>query len=118
MVGTYPITASGGVDNNYNFSYIPSTLTITKAMLTATAANTSRPYGTANPVFVINYAGFVNGENSSVIDVLPTATTTAIAASPIGNYPIHVTGGSDGNYAFTYVSGILEVGKTAPIVTE
>jgi gliding motility-associated-like protein len=116
-VGTYPITASGGVDNNYNFSYTAGTLTVGKTVLTATAANTSRPYGTANPVFVINYAGFVNGENSSVIDVLPTATTTAIAASPIGNYPINVAGGSDGNYSFTYVSGVLEVGKTAAIVT-
>lgn len=116
-VGTYPISASGGIDNNYTFNYTNGTLTITKAVLTATAASTSRPYGTPNPVFVINYSGFVNGENSSVIDVLPSATTTAIAASPIGTYPINVSGGSDNNYSFVYVNGVLTVGKTAPIIT-
>jgi gliding motility-associated-like protein len=116
-VGTYPITAAGGVDNNYSFNYSVGTLTLTKASLTAAAANTSRPYGTANPVFIINFSGFVNGENSSVIDVLPTATTTAIAASPIGTYPINVAGGADANYSFIYVSGVLTIGKTAPIVT-
>jgi gliding motility-associated-like protein len=116
-VGTYPITAAGGVDNNYSFNYSVGTLTLTKASLTAAAANTSRPYGTANPVFIINFSGFVNGENSLVIDVLPTATTTAIAASPIGTYPINVAGGADANYSFIYVSGVLTIGKTAPIVT-
>ncbi len=116
-VGTYPIVASGGADNNYSFNYTSGTLTVSRAVLTATAADASRPYGVANPVFVINYSGFVNGENSSVIDVLPTATTTAIAASPIGSYPINVSGGSDGNYSFAYVSGVLSVGKTTPIIT-
>jgi len=116
-VGTYPIAVSGGIDNNYNFNYTNGTLTISKAPITATAANAGRPYGVANPVFVINYTGFVNGETSSVIDVLPTATTPAFAASPIGNYPINVSGGSDSNYSFVYVNGVLSVGKTSPIIT-
>ena len=36
--GTYPITASGAVDPNYNISYLPGTLTIGQAPLTVTAA--------------------------------------------------------------------------------
>ena len=47
-VGTYPITCSGGVDNNYEFSYTAGTLTITKATVTVTAANKTRPYNTPN----------------------------------------------------------------------
>ncbi|MBX2955423.1 MAG: hypothetical protein KF846_04670 [Cyclobacteriaceae bacterium] len=34
---------------------------VTKAT-TATANNQSRTYGAANPVFTINYSGFVNGD--------------------------------------------------------
>jgi len=116
-VGTYPVNASGGTDNNYNFVYVGGTLTITKATLVATALDSGRPYGVPNPTFVINYTGFVNGETVSVINSLPTATTTAIVASPIGNYPITVSGGFDNNYAFTYVNGILSVGKSNPIIT-
>jgi gliding motility-associated-like protein len=35
-VGTYPVTVSGGNDNNYTFLYIPGTLTITKLQQTIT----------------------------------------------------------------------------------
>ncbi|MBN8577717.1 MAG: gliding motility-associated C-terminal domain-containing protein [Cytophagales bacterium] len=116
-VGPYPITVSGGNDTNYTFSYTGATLTITKAVLTATAANASRPYGTANPAFTINYTGFMNGETSSVIAALPTATTTAIAASPVGTYTITVSGGTDNNYSFVYVNGTLTIGKATPVIT-
>jgi len=116
-VGSYSINAAGGTDNNYDFIYVGGTLTVTKAILIATALDTGRPYGVPNPTFVLNYAGFVNGETVSVISSLPTATTTAIVASPIGNYPITVAGGSDNNYTFTYVNGTLSVGKSNPIIT-
>ena len=32
-VGTYPITPSGGTDNNYTFTYVNGTLTVNKAVL-------------------------------------------------------------------------------------
>ncbi|MBL7872716.1 MAG: gliding motility-associated C-terminal domain-containing protein, partial [Cyclobacteriaceae bacterium] len=116
-VGSYPITASGGIDNNYSFAYVAGTLTITKAPLVATALDASRPYGVPNPTFVIGYAGFVNGETVSVLSTQPTASTTAIITSPIGNYPIIVSGGADNNYSFTYVNGVLSVGKSNPVIT-
>ena len=116
-VGSYPITASSGSDNNYSFTYVAGSLTINKAPVIATALDASRPYGVPNPTFVINYSGFVNGETVSVIDIQPTATTTAIVASPIGNYPIAVSGGVDNNYSFTYVNGVLSVGKSNPVIT-
>ncbi|MBX2916007.1 MAG: gliding motility-associated C-terminal domain-containing protein [Cyclobacteriaceae bacterium] len=116
-VGTYPITVSGGLDNNYTFNYTGATLTINKAAITATANNTSRSYGSANPVFTITYSGFQNAETSSVLNVLPTGTTTAIAASPVGTYTITVAGGSDNNYEFVYVSGTLTIVKATPIIT-
>ncbi len=48
-VGPYPITCSGGVDNNYAFSYVGSTLTITQATLTVTADPQTKVYGEEEP---------------------------------------------------------------------
>jgi len=116
-VGTFPITVSGGTDNNYSFSYVSGTLTITKATLTATAVNTSREFGVANPVFTISYSGFMNGETAVVLDVPPVASSTANASSPVGTYTISVTGGTDNNYTFTYVNGTLTIVKATPVIT-
>ncbi len=115
--GTYPITVSGGSDDNYNFLYTSGTLTITKAIVTATASSTSRIYGAANPTFTINYTGFVNGETSAVLDVVPTGSTTAVLTSPVGAYPITVSGGSDNNYSYSYVGATLTITKATPTVT-
>ncbi len=50
-LGTYPITASGGVSNNYSFSYVPGTLTIvpghpTSITLSAATLYENAPSGT------------------------------------------------------------------------
>ena len=37
--------------------------------------------------------------------------TTAVLSSPVGNYPITVSGATASNYAISYVSGILAVGQ-------
>src|SRR5690606_280965 len=113
-VGTYPITASGGVDNNYNFVYQGGTLTITKATLTATADNKTKLYGTPNPELTISYSGFANDDDEDDVDVKPTVTTTATQSSPEGGYPITVSGGSDNNYNFTYVQGTLTITPNFP----
>ncbi|MFM7328904.1 MAG: MBG domain-containing protein, partial [Bacteroidota bacterium] len=110
-VGGYPITLSGGTDNNYNLTLTNGTLTVNKATLTATADNKSRSYGDANPVFTLTYTGFKNNETATVIDTPPTASTAATATSNAGTYAITVSGGLDNNYAFTPVSGTLTVNK-------
>jgi len=116
-VGTAAINVSGGSDNNYTFNYVAGTLTINKATVTATANAQSRAYGAANPVFTIAYSGFLNGETSTVLDVLPTASTSANATSAPGAYTITVSGGSDNNYNITLVNGTLTVIKADRTVT-
>jgi gliding motility-associated-like protein len=116
-VGTYSITPAGGTDNNYNFTYVPATLTVSKATLVATAQGASRPYGTANPTFVINYSGFVNGETTTVLDVVPTTSTVANVASNVGTYAITVSGGSDNNYLISNVNAVLTIIKATPSIT-
>ncbi|MCB0494672.1 MAG: hypothetical protein KDC79_00925, partial [Cyclobacteriaceae bacterium] len=116
-VGTVPITASGGVDENYSFTYVDGTLTISKAVLTVTAEDKARIYGDANPVFTVAYAGFVNGETASVLTTAPTASSTAVATTPVGTVPITASGGVDENYSFTYVPGTLTISKAVLTVT-
>jgi hypothetical protein len=115
--GTYPITVSGGTDNNYTFTYQPGTLNITKAPLTISAENNTRVYGEANPAFTFSYTGFKNGEASTVIDTAPTVSSTANTTSDVGTYPITVTGGTDNNYSFNYVSGTLTITKANQTIT-
>ena len=116
-VGTYTVTAAGGVDTNYDFTYANGTLTVTKATLMATASSGSRAYGSANPSFTVSYTGFVNGESATVIDTAPTATTAATTTSTVGTYTVTAAGGVDTNYDFTYANGTLTVSQAALTAT-
>ena len=115
--GTYAITLSGGSDNNYNMSLVDGSLEITKAALSVTADNKSKVYGEANPSLSITYSGFVLGQDKSVLDVPPVAATSATMSSDAGNYDINASGGSDGNYSFTYFKGILTINKADQLIT-
>jgi len=84
-------------------------VTITKAPLTITAENKQREQGEENPPFALLYSGFKNGENESVLDVLPTIYCAANINSPVGFYAIVLSGGLDNNYDYTLINGKLEV---------
>lgn len=86
-VGTYPITPSlvdpTGKAGNYSVTFTNGTLTVNPAPLSVTAANTSRFYGDANPVFSGTVTGLKNNDN-----ITASYTTTATPVSPVGTYPI------------------------------
>jgi len=115
--GTYPITASGAVDANYNISYVTGTLTIGKVPLTIIANNQTTTYGLPLPAFTATYTGFVNGDNSASLTTAPTITTTATSKSPVGTYPITASGAVDANYTITYVAGTLTVNQAIRTLT-
>jgi len=56
----------------------------------------------------ITYNGFVNGEGPADITE-PSISTTADNLSPVGDYPITLSGGNAANYDLTLVDGILSV---------
>ncbi len=116
-VGTYTITASGGVADNYSFSYTDGTLTVDKATLTVTADDQTKTYGEVNPSLTFTYSGFVNGEDASALTTEPTATTTADESSAVDTYAITASGGVADNYSFSYVDGTLTVDKGTLTVT-
>ena len=97
-VGGYPITANGAADANYIINSLPGTLTVTPVPLTITANNQSKGYGAALPPLSASYSGFVNGDTPASLTTQPMVSTTATAGSPVGLYPITVSGATDANY--------------------
>ena len=104
---------------NYIVNAVNGTLTVTRAVLTVTASNATRPYGAANPAFTYSITGFLNGDTQSVVSGAPSLTTTATATSPPGNYAIQAGQGtlSATNYTFTFVNGTLTVTQLATSTT-
>jgi gliding motility-associated-like protein len=119
--GAYPIDISGAASSNYSFNYVAGNLTVSKASVTITAANSTKVAGQANPAFSVTYAGFISGQSQTVLTTLPAVTTTATTASAAGSYPITASGAVAANYTFNYVAGTLTVTEaastSAPVIT-
>ncbi len=109
--GSYAVLAKV-VDPNYS-SEQAGTLQIAKARLKVTADNMSRRVGETNPSFTYGLSGFVAGETLSTSGVTgsPLLSSTAVVASPVGQYPISGAAGSLSaqNYTFQFVKGTLIV---------
>lgn len=111
-VGDYEIMPSGAVSKNYTFEYASGILTVNKQQLAASVGSYSRVYGENNPSFAIDYVGFVNNENASVLTQAATASCPATSVSDVGTYPINLTGGEATNYYISkYNSGTLTITK-------
>ena len=111
-VGEISVTASQ-LGNASFASAVPVTtsFTVAKAPLTVAANSLSRAFGAANPKLTYTVSGFVNGDTTSVIGGMAVLATTAVVASPAGEYPISFATKAlaAANYNLTYVPGILTV---------
>ena len=112
-IGTYPITASGAVDPNYQISYVAGKLTIGTATLTITANNQTKVFGQTNPTLTVSYAGFEDGDTPKSLKTQPKISTTASTTSNVGKYPITASGAVDANYTIVYVAGTLTINQDA-----
>ncbi len=115
--GTYPITVSGATSANYAMTYIEGTLTVTPKELVVNSDNKEKVYGSANPPLTASYDGFVNGDDVGSLGAAPLLSTDADNSSPVGQYPISISGGTSGNYSFVLKSGILTVTPKELVVT-
>ena len=121
-VGSYPITPSPGTlaAKNYTFLFQPSTLTVTPAVLTVTAGNLTTQYGAPVPAFPYTFAGFLNGDTpQNALTGSPALSTTAVAQSTPGSYPIQISAGSlaAANYTFAFRPATLVIAKATLTVT-
>ena len=115
-VGKYDIVASGAVSDKYEISYIPGTLTITKAPLIISAGNYTKKQGDAMPVFKASYAGFKNGEDESVLTKQPVFSCEANEASAPAEYAVTISGADAENYDISYEQGRLTVVEADAVV--
>jgi hypothetical protein len=118
----YAINASNATGTgltNYTIQYQPGTLTVNGAVLTVTANDQTRMYSLTNPLLTARYVGFVNHENTDVLQGSPMLSTPAASSSPPGNYPITAAPGtlSADNYTFAFSNGTLTVTSApAPVI--
>ncbi|TCJ17696.1 T9SS type A sorting domain-containing protein [Flaviaesturariibacter flavus] len=112
-VGSTIIRATQTSDGFYPAADVTQTLVVNKTPLSIKADDITRPLGDPNPTLTVTYTGFVNGESQAVLTAQPLATTTATTASPVGTYPITVSGAGATNYDITYIPGTLTVSPRA-----
>lgn len=109
--GTYTVTVSGAEAQNYNISYQPGVLTVTAAeQIIVTADNKSREYGDPNPELTWS----VNG---GTIQGTPQLICTAVANSPVNQYPIIVRQGTVTTPNVQFINGGLTVNKAPLTIT-
>lgn len=94
--------AFSALEGSFSFS-------VNKAPLTIIADNKSMQEGATVPELTVTYSGFVNNDTEASLTTPPSVTTTATSASPVGSYPITVSGAVSSNYEITYVNGTLTV---------
>ena len=110
-VGTYAITPSGAAEQgNYNVTYVPANLTITKASATVTPDAKSKTYGAADPELTATVSGTVGS------DVL-NYTLSRTAGENAGTYDINVNFGDNPNYDVTATKGTFTINKATATVT-
>jgi phospholipase C/sugar lactone lactonase YvrE len=117
-VGSYSVTVAQGTlaSPNYNFTVANTSvsLTVTQAILTATANNLSTLYGSTLPSLTYTLVGLKNADSqASTTTGKPTLATTATKGVSIGVYPITISQGTltlkSANYSLTLASGVLTV---------
>jgi trimeric autotransporter adhesin len=116
-----PSDAVGTGLGNYTITYDNGSLTVSPAPLTITADSTSKTYGATVTFNGTEFtdSGLLNSDTvTSVTLTSPGALATAnVAGSPYAITPSAAVGTGLANYAITYDSGSLAVGRAALTIT-
>ncbi len=112
-VGNCMITASQPAGDGYTQAATqPVSFTVGQAPLAIIASSETVSYG-GTPQITASYQGLVNHDRPSSLSVAPTCTTDATDKSLPGAYVSSCSGAVDGNYAITYVNGVVTVTKAS-----
>jgi hypothetical protein len=109
--GTYAIVPGGLSAANYAILYVPGSLTVTPAPLSVSVDAVSKTYdarayaGGAG----VSYAGFVDGQDASVLGGVLVYGGDAQGAVDTGRYTLAAGGLASGNYAISYTPGTLTI---------
>jgi hypothetical protein len=116
-VGIYDIVLADGSAQNYRVIFENAVLEILPKELIVTADDKTKIYGEANPELSFSFSGWVNNDDVSVLDTIPSISTLADETSDAGTYAITLSGGNDNNYIYTLVNAELVITKRELIVT-
>ncbi|MBR3022654.1 MAG: leucine-rich repeat protein, partial [Bacteroidaceae bacterium] len=106
-VGQVTVTVTGA--GLYAGTSMSATFDIAQAPVTVKADDKEMTYGGTVPELTAAVTGLVEGESESLISY-NAPSCTANSSSPVGTYPITVTGEtSQGNYTVSYVEGTLTI---------
>jgi hypothetical protein len=116
--GTVTITASQAGNAAYNAAPDASQqLLINKKTVTITANDTTKVYGSVNPLFKITYSGFVNGEDKNILTSAPIVACLADTSTPCKtSAAIAPSDAASSNYNFLYVNGTLSITCKPPVL--
>ena len=117
-VGTATITAT--IDGGTSFDAVTQdyNLTANKAPLTITVKDHAIVIGETLPTtYEVEYSGFKNGDDASVLTAQPTFSCSATSDSGIGTYDIIASGAEADNYEITYVNGTLTIDAAIATIT-
>jgi hypothetical protein len=107
---TVTVTGKGAYKDTDN-----ATFTITHAPLTVTADDKERHEDDEiSPELTITYSGWKGSDDESVLLTAPTIQCAVTSDSPMGTYPITVSGGEARNYYLVYVNGTFTISE--PVV--
>ncbi len=92
--GTQTLTATFTPSDttDYTLQTATATLTVIRATLTLSAADATRPYNTANPIFTATVAGAVNGDTFTEAIATPATISSAPGAYPITPAVVYCAG--------------------------
>lgn len=101
---------------NYDTQSGSTIVAITPAQLTVTAESKNVTYKDEAPVYSSTFEGFVNGENTEVLDGTFSYECAYAAGSDVDEYEIIPSGltAKNGNYEITYQPGRLTVAQAKP----
>ncbi len=111
-VGLYPISIGNAVGTglgNYDISYSSGTLEVKKRPLLINVKNSFKEFGSVDPVFQLEYEGFVNGDKAEDLEGSPVFSREEGEA--VGLYQVEVAGLDAKNYSFEFLPGQLSIGK-------
>jgi filamentous hemagglutinin family protein len=115
-------TFSAGTAGNYAITYVDGVLSISQRPISVTAVNQSRVYGDANPTsgtVTLSSGTLATSDALSTATVSSSAISTTAAGQTAALTPSVQTfsAGTAGNYAITYVDGVLSISRRPITVT-
>ncbi|MFM9125178.1 MAG: MBG domain-containing protein, partial [Actinomycetota bacterium] len=111
-------SCTGAAAANSSFTYYPGTVTVQRKGVVVTASNATVSYGSAPPSISPSYAGFVNGQNSSVVSNTTCGSNYTVTTNVADTAPTTTCANAvAANYSFAYVSGTVTVTQRQVTVT-